>query len=230
MVIARISVLLNRLQGEEMIQGLQENTFLFFLLVLFLLLLGLIRILDPSYFNDLFRSMLDANYIQLMKRDRKLNWNIVNMFLDLIFLGSITFYIFQLVITSLSEWTFWQIFLAVFLGNMAHLLLNWLMGILFYGFSNSKFLLNHILIFNRVIGIIFLPILFLITYFSGIPKSLSLNLVGFLLILILGYRMLRAIFQAGSTVNHGIIYNFFYLCITEITPLIIVIEFITRAF
>lgn len=230
MELAWLSAITERFQGEAITPTLQDNTLLFFLLTLFLLLLGLIRILDPDYFNDLFRSILDGNYIQLMGREGKLNWNIVNIFLDFVFLGSMAFFLFQIGRPLLQMLPFWQLFLLVLLGNLAHLALNWLLGILFYGYSDSVFLINRILIFNRFIGFIFLPLVFIVTYISGLPDYLPLYIVGFLLIMILSYRVLTTMFQVKSTANHGIIYNFFYLCITEIAPLIIVIELVTKAF
>ncbi len=216
--------------GNALANGLQENTILFFLLILFLLLLGLVKVLDPFYFNDLFRSILDFNYINLILREGKLSWNLVNIFLDLVFLGSIAFYLFQYPSEMLADMDFWETLLWVTGIYLAHLLLYTAFTGVFYEGGYKRFFLYQLLIFNRVIGIILLPMVFLMTYFNLLPKTLTFNVLGILIILFLCYRFLRTLFQVQGKGRHGIIYNFFYLCVVEISPLIIVIDLITDVF
>lgn len=220
-------IYLSTMTGEIRSYGLQENTILFYLLVLFLLLLGLIRIMDPFYFNELFRSTLDSNYVNLMKREGKLGLNIVNIFLDLIFLGSLAFYVYQYPSMAVQELALWEIFLGVLGIHLGHLLLNAILGNLFYGSSYVVDKLYNILIFNRVIGIFFLPMVFVVTYFSVLTREKAMISVGILLLTVFSYRILRALFQDKGALDHGIVYNFFYLCTVEIAPLIIVIALIT---
>ncbi len=220
-------IYLSDMNEEVLFYGLQENTMLFYLLIFFLLLLGLIRVMDPFYFNELFRSTLDPNYINLMKREGKLGLNIVNLFLDLIFLGSIAFYVYQYPSPNVQNFAFWEIFLLVAVINLAHLLLNATTGYLFYGYGSVLDNLYDILIFNRVIGIVFLPLVFLITYFPSVTRGKAIIVAGILLLMFFAYRILRALFQGKAASKHGIVYNFFYLCTVEIAPLIIVIELVT---
>jgi len=223
-------VFLTAFEGIPQVYGLQENTMLFFLLMTFLGLLGLIKIIDPVYFSELFRSVIDLNYIRLMKREGKLRWNIVNTFLDLVFVGSIAFYIYQFETLAVHHMAFWQVFLWVTGANIVHLLINVLLGSLFFGATNIGLFLNNIVIFNRVIGIVFLPVVFLITYFELLSKPVASIMVGGLIIILLTYRILQLLYQMESTLKHGIIYNFLYLCIAEIAPLIVVIELIAGVF
>ena len=216
--------------GEALEYGLKENTGIYYLLVFFLLLLGAIRILEPGYFRELFRSVIDLNYIALMSREGKLGLSVANILLDLIFVGSVSFYIFQLEFAPVDELKFFEVFLWVLAITIGHLILTALLGKVFFGMRNIKIFLHNVLIFNRVLGIILLPLVFLGTYVTYIPKQAVFYGIGALIILYFVFRILRALLQMGGMFNHGIIYNFFYLCTVEISPLIVVIELITGIF
>lgn len=211
--------------GDLRIHGLQENTWLYFLLVFFLILLGLVRIYDFAYFKELFRSVIDLNYVELMDREGKLKWNVINILLDLIFVGSVAFFIYQLQAPEITL-EFWECFLWVGGGLLLHLIFTALLGAIFYTWNYIKIFLYNMVIFNRVAGVVVLPLVFITTYVPETIRPLMLKILGGLIVLYWILRMLRALFQMEGKFQHGFVYNFLYICTIEASPLIIALKLI----
>lgn len=219
-------LLINIYAGEERIPGLKENTWLFALLVSFLLLLGMVRAFSPSYFWELFRTVLDLNYVQLMEREGKLKWNIINILLDIIFAGSFSFFLYQLQSPDIAL-AFWECFLAVGAFVLLHLSFTALMGSVFYDWDSIRIFLYNIVLFNRVAGIVILPLVFATTYMPENLRPITLKILGLLVIFYWSFRILRALFQMKGKFHHGFFYNFMYLCTIEVSPLLIALKLIS---
>ena len=215
---------MDRFAGEQF-QGIpSESTLLFGGLIVLLLIQGLVRIQNPGYWQELFHSLISLNYVLLMLREGKLQWSIPNILLDLLFLFSTTFYIEQVVKLTTVDFSFWQILIGVTGFFAGQLLLAFLLGNILYTYKYIYPFIINMIVFKRALGIVMLPLAMLVTYGGLIPKEAWVGIVAIVAISFLMFRAVRALFQMQSLLEHGIIYNFWYLCIVEIAPLIIVID------
>ena len=187
--------------GGETLQGASpESTLLFALLVALLLIQGLARVMNPGYWQELFHSLISLNYISLMLREGKLRWTLTNATLDILFLLSATLYIEEALSLARIDPPFWQTLAGVvgFFGGQ--LLLALLVGYAFYTIRYIYPFVLNMIVFNRVLGIVLLPLVVIIIYGGLLPTEAWVIGVG------------------------RIIYNFCYLCMIELAPLILVID------
>lgn len=211
--------------GGETLQGASpESTLLFALLVALLLIQGLARVMNPGYWQELFHSLISLNYISLMLREGKLRWTLTNATLDILFLLSATLYIEEALSLARIDPPFWQTLAGVvgFFGGQ--LLLALLVGYAFYTIRYIYPFVLNMIVFNRVLGIVLLPLVVIIVYGGLLPTEAWVIGVGSIGISFLIFRAIRALFQMQGLLQHGIIYNFCYLCMIELAPLILVID------
>ena len=214
-----------RKAGEAFTSTNMEETGYFFGLLAVLLTIGLIRLLQPGYLKALVSSLLNLSYIQLMLREGRLRWNATNSVLDLVTILSLSFFIDQLISLSPAlEWSFWMILAVVTTVLAGQLLLGLLLGYAFYTFRYIVPFIMNMVVFNRVLGLGLMPLNFLVIYFGFLPKTTLVSLTGGLAVCFLVFRALRALVQMQGLLQHGIVYNFCYLCVVELTPLVIVVD------
>lgn len=205
-----------------------NSTFLFGVFMVGLLLMGLIRLQKPGYLKALISSLLNLRYVQLMHREGRLKWTLTNIFLDLIMLFSISFLIFQLLrLSSDLKFAFSNI-LGIVTGVMiSQLLLAFVLGYVFYTIQYIVPFVINMVVFNRVLGIVLLPLNVLATYLGILNPEMGFLLIGGLAAGFLFLRALRTLVQMQELLQHGIIYNFCYICIVELGPLVIVMKRLT---
>lgn len=213
-----------RLSGDSLDKIPKDGTFLFGMFMFFLLLLGFIRLQHPGYLKSLTSSLVNLRYVQLMLREGRLGWGFTNTLLDLITLFSISFYVEQLLSLSAFEVPFWEIIIMVFGVLGGQLLLAFGLGYAFFSLQYIGPFLMNMVVFNRVLGMGLLPLVVIATYGSFFSKWEWLLMVGGLVVGFLIFRGLRALIQMQGMFQHGLIYNFCYLCLIEIFPVIIVID------
>gem|GEM_PF-2819650 len=89
----------------------------------------------------------------------------------------------------------------------------------FYGYLNAN---QH-----RILGFVFLPMLFLLAYTAPEVQAVLPMFLGTALILSLSYTALRAAFTALDTVRFHKFQFFLYLCSVEIAPPLILLKFLS---
>lgn len=221
---------MERMPGKAIEPPFSESTLLFWIFIALLLLQSLARVRDPGYWQELYRSLLNLNYVSLLMREGKLRWSPANIILDLVFLFSIAFYLQQVLTLTEVQIAFWKVFLMAGGVIGTQLLLALFMGHLFYTLQHIHPFLMNMVVFNRVLGVFLLPMLVVTTYAEVLPKALWLTAVGGLCASFLIFRAIRALIQMQGMLQHGIIYNFCYLWIIELAPLIIVIDRVLALF
>jgi len=114
---------------------------------------------------------------------------------------------------------------AVYLGK--HLLLFIIKSI--FPVAKEMDLYNFtIIIFNIVLGVLFIPFSLLIAY--G-PENLTLTIVYFsffAIFLVYAYRIVRSLLIGGKYLSFSKFHFFMYLCTAEVAPLLIVIKYFLK--
>jgi hypothetical protein len=210
-------------QGVEMVP--LNSTLLFAVFILGLLVMGLIRVQKPGYLKALISSLLNLRYVQLMRREGRLRWTPTNMYLDLLMLFSTSFLIHQLIsISSDSSFAFAGILGIVTGIVVSQLVLALAFGHVFYTLNYILPFILNIIVFNRVLGITLLPLIFLVTFTNILDQKTGFLIIGGLAGVFLLLRALRSLVQMQELLQHGIIYNFCYICIIELGPLVVVVN------
>lgn len=208
-----------------------DSTLQFIAFTLVLLVIGIIRFLQPGYLKALFSSLLNLSYVQLMLREGRLRWNATNIVLDLIAILSLTFFIHNVILyapgINLAFWVIPGIVAAVMAGQ---LLLGFLLGQVFYTFQYILPFIMNMVVFNRILGVVLMPLNVIGTYSSLFTPKVWFLLIGSILFGFLLLRALRALVQMQQLFQHGILYNFCYICVVELAPLVIIVDHLLGPF
>lgn len=221
-----LNLWLIRYEGLPIRTSEEHQTILYFLLVGFLILLAYVRAYENTYLQELFRAFSDINFIEHLKRQGKLKYRLGNFVLDLIYLGTISIFIFKIQFSGVL--TIGQVFLWVLGYLVIKIIFAALVGIIFYGYNGVKLFVNHLMVFYRIVGVILLPLVFISAFLEKPYQQMILGFLGGLLLLLLMARIGRSLIQVKVKLNYGLFYNFLYICTVEITPLIIVLKLITQ--
>lgn len=198
------------------------NQVYFFSFIAGFLLLGIVKISDSSYINEIFRSLTSQNYLFLMGREGKFKFRLTNLFLDLIFFISLTLSV-NLIFLFQYNLLLWQLALFLILAIILQRILT-AGGLRIYYDQNRKIILWSSISFNRAFGIIMLPLCFLVYYADIIPIGIKLWILIAAIFLMYLFHLVLYFQRLMNVMQYGIIYNFLYLCAIEIAPIIIVIK------
>lgn len=213
------------MKGQGLESAPLNSTFLFGVFMVGLLIMGFIRLQKPGYLKALISSLLNLRYVQLMRRDGRLKWTPTNIYLDLIMLFSTSFLIHQLINNSSeASFAFLSILLIVAGIVASQLVMALMLGYVFYTLSYILPFILNIIVFNRVLGMGLLPLTFLVNFTDTLSQKIGFLLIGSLAGLFLLFRALRSVVQMQELLQHGIIYNFCYICIIELGPLVVVVS------
>lgn len=202
-----------------------NSTFLFVVFIIGLLIMGFIRLQKPGYLKALISSLLNLSYVQLMRREGRLRWTPANIFLDIIMLFSSSFLIHQLITISSDSTIAFASILGIVTGILvSQLALAIVVGHVFYTLKYILPVILNIVVFNRVLGITLLPLTFLVTFTGILGQKMGFLIIGGLAGVFLLLRALRSLVQMQELLQHGIIYNFCYICIIELGPLVIAVN------
>jgi hypothetical protein len=103
----------------------------------------------------------------------------------------------------------------------------WLISVIFKNPSTASEYIQNILIYNLVLGIIFLPLLLLMTFtFRDIILYISIGIA----LILMGLRFIRGIAIGLSDTKFSLIHLFLYLCTLEILPIAFAAKFFSKYF
>jgi len=221
-----LNLWLVRYEGLPITTFEENQTILYFLLVGFLTLLAYVRAYENTYLQELFRAFSDINFIEHLKRQGKFKYRLANLVLDLIYLGTISIFIYNIQFSEVL--TIGQVFLWVLGYFVIKIMFAAVVGVIFYGNDGVKLFVNHLMVFDRIVGVTLLPLVFISAFMEQPYQQLTLGFVGGLLLFLLMVRIGRSLIQVKVKLNYGLLYNFLYICTIEITPLIIVLKLITQ--
>lgn len=202
--------------------------FLFYLLVLMLLLLAILRHSFPKYFKDLIRLFFRTSINQSQIREQMMENPLPSLLWNGYFVVSGGFYIailFQHLKLNPVD-NFWLLFLFASLGLTGIYLIKFLglkiSGWLFNMVEGSNTYIFIVFITNKMIGILLIPFLILLAFSSGILYTFALNLSGFLVAGLLIYRFILTFGVIRNHIKVNLFHFFLYICAFEIVPLLLI--------
>jgi hypothetical protein len=174
---------------------------------------------------------------QLYRGEYPLNSR-TSLFLSLLYISVMSVFIYQAISYKGLESKFDFPGLILFLFICLSLILAYfvkiisihLSGYLFRFEGITKEYTFGIFIFNKILGLMLLPVIILLAFVTVIPLQYLFTCGLVLISLTLISRLLWIIYNGMNTAGISKYYLFLYLCALEILPLLVLIKFISRKF
>jgi Domain of unknown function (DUF4271) len=201
---------------------------LFYLLVFLLITYGLLRLVFPKYFSDLFRLFFRTTLKQRQISEQLMQTPLPSLLLNGFFVFSTGLYIaFVLQHFKLDPFdNFWLLFLYCCLGLSA------IYFIKFIGLKISGWIFNMkeaadsyvfiVFVVNKMIGILLLPFLILLAFALGDVYSVAFTMSFCIVAGLIAYRFILSFAAIRNQVRVNPFHFFLYLCAFEIAPLLLI--------
>jgi hypothetical protein len=209
------------------LRNFEDRDLVFYILVFLLFLLGLIRSSFPKYFNSVFSLSFQATFRQSQTREQMAQNSIPAFTLNVLFILS-----GGLFITLFAEFNKWTKipFLQLFVYSTSILAVIYLVKYFVIRFTGWVFNAADaaaeyrfiVFLINKLIGIFFIPLLFLIAYADGDIEKISITIALCLAIFLLALRYLVSLARIRKNLSITAFHFFIYLCAVEIMPLLVI--------
>lgn len=213
----------------------REDVFMFIVIVVMYLFVGILVTLYRAFVGKLYRSILNDNYLKFFKR------SVNEPIKQRLFLFYLLFFInaglFLYLSIDLFEWNSWQnrpmllwicILILMVFFTFKHLSLLFVSA--FFPPKREADLYNFsIVIFNAFLALILLPVNTLMAYGGDEFASLAfyIGIASWLILLVI--RQLKALLLTSNLWLNYVFHFFLYLCAVEIAPICILFKAIQSA-
>jgi hypothetical protein len=215
--------------GLQMLEKLQIQQPTWYFIYLFLLI-GLLAWIRVNYGNILIQSVQASTNFQVairMFKDNSLLQNQLDIVLYIFYFFTMAFLLYYMELRldlrpyNLAGGGLYIFNLAllvgVFLGRV--LIVN-IAGFLFNRVTIIREYIYNIFIFNKLAGLVVLPLMFMLVYTKGVLQDIFFWITLFVISAIIVMRLIRGfVFSYRKEVL--IFYMFLYLCALEISPLVL---------
>jgi len=215
----------------QLMQGTKRNVadrdILFYILVFLVLFLGLIKASFPKYVNSIFSLSFQATFRQTQTREQ-MSYNVYPaLMLNLLFVlcGGLFITLFA-EFNNWSQFAFWQLFIYA----TGILLIVYVVKFAVISFTGWVFNAKEaaaeyrfvVFLINKLLGILIIPLLFLIAYSNSALQNISVTIVICLAIFSLAIRYLVSLARIRKNLSITAFHFFIYLCAVEIIPLLVI--------
>jgi hypothetical protein len=219
---------LKELNAENSIYSLRKidlryKSFLYFAFITTFLILIYIKLISPEFLEDLFNSFLKKNYLLGNYSKQGFSLRINNILLDVLFLAIISIYFYEL-LWPLYHFPYYLVISGLFAFITIQILIIFVFYNIFFGTEFQNIHLTNIFTFNRILGIVFTPLMFIITYLNPEWRSISLAVLLILLVAIIIFRIYRILIQLKNIFKYSFLYIIIYICVFEISLYIVLIK------
>lgn len=205
-----------------------SKDWIFYTLAGFLLFLGLLRMIFPRYFADLFRLFFNTTLKQMQVRERLLQADLPSLLLNIFFVLSGGMYLYLLMnyygvdkennhwlILGLTTLMLMGIYMVKFVGLKFS---GWLFGME----ETTDLYIFIVSLINKLIGISLLPFLVLMAYSSGVLLKDLIILSFFMIGAFFFIRFIRSYSSIRHQLKISLFHFFLYLLCFELVPLLII--------
>jgi len=213
-----------------------DKTADFYLLMILVVVLGLIRLTNPKYFQSLWQAFRNPGTSSRQLKDKLQSASVSNLLMNIFFTMSAAAYGFFVVKNFMPQRTGNippSLLLIMLIGGMMAIYAGKYVVIRFSGWAfrvegiTEHYLFNVFLV-NKILSIILLPLIVLLAFADPAIAQPAL-IVSFLLILFLFInRYLRSWQVFGSFFQYSKFHFFTYLCASELLPLAVLMKLLVR--
>ena len=200
---------------------------IFYILVFIVLFLGLIRTSFPRYFDSIFTLSFQSTFRQTQTREQMTQNFFPAFMLNILFI--LCSGLFITLFAKTNQWSalpLWELFVYA----TAILLIIYFIKYIVISFTGWVFNAKEaaaeyifvVFLINKLIGILMIPLLFLIAYADVKTKGISATIVLCLVVFSLIIRYLVSLARIRKNLSITAFHFFIYLCAVEIMPLLVI--------
>jgi uncharacterized protein DUF4271 len=199
----------------------------FYTLIFLLFFLGLVKTSFPKYVSSIFSLSFQATFRQTQTKEQ-----MAQNFFPAFMLNVLFVLCGGLFITMFAEFNHWAkiVFWQLFVYSTGILLIIYLIKYLVIRFTGWVFNAKDaaieygfvVFLINKLLGVVIIPLLFLIAYADVKIQSIAITIVVCLAILSLAIRYLVSLARIRKNLSITAFHFFIYLCAVEIMPLLVI--------
>ncbi len=204
-----------------------SNDLLFYVLMGLILIVGFVRVTFSKYFSSLFELFFQTSFRQHQTRDQLLQDKLPSLIMNILFVFS-----GGMLITLMAKFQgwividFWWLYLYSCL-LFAVIYLTKYLFLLFFGWVfNATSAVNTylfvIFLVNKIMAILFIPLILFLAYASIKMANISLTIAEILIVIFLIYRYVASLGTIRRTLHVNALHFFLYICAAEVLPLLII--------
>ncbi|MBX2931731.1 MAG: DUF4271 domain-containing protein [Chitinophagaceae bacterium] len=207
-------------------QSIENKDTLFYSLLLLVGILAIIKLSFSKYFSNLFKQIFQLSNKQRQTQEQIVQDNLPSLLMNILFVLSGGMFI-ALVVERyrLVQANFWLLLLY----SSVLLLIVYFIKYLFLLFSGWIFNMSNatntytfiVFLINKIVGILFIPIIFIIAFASNTIAEIGITITTFLLAFLFMYRYWLSYKAVRNNIKVSALHFFLYLCAVEILPLAI---------
>ncbi len=213
------------------LRTLHEDNWKFWILLLTILFLALIRLMNVKRFDEILLSAFDLHADFSKYSDKSGNYFMSNLGLFLNFILSLSLFLTNLfeinhVVESDNYYLlFWQFSLVLLLFYIGKVLLNLILGGIFKLSSLSTITLINAIVVNNILGV---ALVFLNLFFVFVSDPFTSNIISALIFIIILisviYRQIKNLMMGPQAGKFQFLYIFLYLCALELLPWLVLFK------
>lgn len=212
---------------EGSLRASTNTDLVFYVLVFIIFFLALVKSSFPKYFNSIFSLSFQATFRQTQTREQMAQNFFPAFMLNVLFIlsGGLFITLFAL----FYKWTdipFWQLFVysttILAIIYMIKYFVIYFTGWVFNAPDAAAEYRFIVFLINKLMGILFIPILFVIAYTDDKIKQIAITIALCIAALLITLRYLVSLARIRKNLNLTAFHFFIYLCAIEIMPLLVI--------
>jgi hypothetical protein len=215
----------------QLMPGAERNApdrdILFYILIFLVFFLGLVKTAFPKYVDSIFTLSFQASFRQIQTKEQMSQNFFPALMLNILFVLCGGLFITQF--ATFNHWSqlpFWQLFVFS-TGILLIIYLVKYLVIIFTGwiFNAKEAAAEYrfvVFLINKILGILVIPLLFLIAYSNAAVQNVAVTIVVCLAIFSLAVRYVVSLARIRKSLSVTAFHFFIYLCAVEIMPLLVI--------
>lgn len=199
----------------------------FYVLIFIIFFLALIKNSFPKYFNSIFSLSFQATFRQTQTREQMSQNFFPAFMLNVLFILSGGLFI--TLFAQFYKWTtipFWQLFIySTTILGIIYIIKYFVIFFTGWVFDSPDAAAEYrfiVFLINKLMGILFIPILFVIAYTDDEVKKIAITIALCIAGLLIALRYLVSLARIRKNLNLAAFHFFIYLCAVEIMPLLVI--------
>lgn len=207
----------------------QSKDELFYLLTGLVMLVALLRLIFPKYFENLLLLIFQTNFRQKQTREQLLQDNLASLMMNALFFITASIYISLLINSNnFTGLSFWELLGGCFVGLTAIYACKYVAlrftGWVFNVKSATDTYIFIVFMVNKIAGILLIPVILFLSFarmdIRGKIVTGTFIFIGFLLL----YRYLISLRAIRQDLKVNALHFFLYLCAVEVLPMLLIFK------
>ncbi|MBS1745051.1 MAG: DUF4271 domain-containing protein [Bacteroidetes bacterium] len=208
-------------------RNIPDKDILFYILLFLIFFLGLVKTAFPKYVNSIFTLSFQASFRQTQTREQMSQNFFPAFMLNILFVLCGGLFITQF--ATFNQWSklpFWQLFIYSTAILLIIYVIKYLVIIFTGWIFNAKEAATEyrfvVFLINKILGIVVIPLLFIIAYSNTDVQNVSVTIVVCLAVFSLVVRYIVSLARIRKNLSVTAFHFFIYLCAVEIMPLLVI--------